>query len=70
MWDETDLIGVLVSVVLIGLVIVGGVLLQGYSCANTSELMKMNSTYRITSGCMVEYEPGKWININNLRVDK
>ena len=39
-----------------------------YTCAAKAEAMGLKHRYSLTTGCMVEYKPGKWIAIAQYRV--
>lgn len=42
-------------------------LLASASCSSRSEKMGVRSAWGPLQGCMIEYRPGKWIDINRYR---
>ena len=41
-----------------------------YACEERSKVIGMNHSWSFSTKCMVEYKPGKWILLRNLRAEE
>jgi hypothetical protein len=62
-----DTIGVIGSILLGIIFIVGYFAVDAYSCASTAGVMQVPYQYKIITGCMIKPNPGKWIPLKNYR---
>lgn len=63
--DYGELVLVVIGVIVIGFLVL---VFKGVSCANKADSMGMKWSFGITTGCMVEHKPGRWIDIEKYRV--
>ena len=66
MKDFGDVVGALVFIALIGAGFLGA-LLDRASCNATARAMHVPARWSLLTSCMIEYEPGKWVPLENYR---
>lgn len=63
--DGADLLGfILVGIVLFGLFGGCAVGADSLQCSSTANAMRVNHTWGLFSGCIIEAKPGRWIPLD------
>lgn len=66
---SSEFIGFVLVAAIFGTVLIGGQVFKSYSCSSRASKMGKTSSYGPIQGCMIEYQPGFWVPIDQYRVN-
>jgi hypothetical protein len=64
---NAEIIAAITAAVLLAIGSIGVYVIDRHKCISKSEMMSFNHNFSIITGCMIEYESGKWIEMDKYR---